>query len=683
MNINPLEIARHASRIDELSINTIRFLSADAVQKANSGHPGAPMGAAPMAYVLWDRFLQHHPEDPKWPGRDRFVLSAGHASMLLYSLLHLTGYNLPIDQLRQFRQWDSITPGHPEHGLTPGVEATTGPLGQGVANGVGMAMAERILGNTYNKPGHEIVDHYTYAILSDGDLEEGVAYEAASLAGTLGLGKLIYLYDDNGISIEGDTDITFLDDIHARFRSCGWQVLGPVDGLDLDAIDRAIRQGQSCKQKPTLIIVTTTIGYGSPSKAGTGSAHGEPLGDHELDQSRQALGWDLPPFDIPDEVIAHTRSAIQRGRRLQSAWKTRFEAYRREYPTEATAFESDVNGELPEGWDKGLEELLGTFTSPVATRAVSGKAINAIANCLPRLVGGSADLAPSNNTNMSGRGDFGPENHAGRNLHFGVREHAMGSIANGMALHGGVSPYTGTFLIFSDYMRPAIRLAALSKLPVIFVFTHDSIGLGEDGPTHQPISQLMGMRLIPNLTVIRPADPDETIEAWRIAASSLSRPTALALTRQVVPPLSTVGGDNVAAGNVSKGAYILRDRTGDPEILLIGTGSEVQLALSAAMILEQEAWKVRVVSMPSWELFADQSKEYQESVIPPLVRARVSVEAGTPLGWERHIGLDGEIIGLDRFGASAPGSTLMKNLGFTAENVAEASRRVLGTNQAL
>lgn len=680
MNINPLAIARHASRIDELSINTIRFLSADAVQNANSGHPGAPMGAAPMAYVLWDRFLQHHPEDPKWPGRDRFVLSAGHASMLLYSLLHLTGYNLPIDQLRQFRQWDSITPGHPEHGLTPGVEATTGPLGQGVANGVGMAIAERMLGNTYNKPGHEIVDHYTYAILSDGDLEEGVAYEAASLAGTLGLGKLIYLYDDNGISIEGDTDIAFSDDIHARFRSCGWQVLGPVDGLDLDAIDHAIRQGQSCKQKPTLIIVTTTIGYGSPNKAGTGSAHGEPLGDDELDQSRQALGWDLPPFDIPDEVIAHTRSAIQRGRRLQSAWKTRFEAYSREYPIEATAFESDVNGELPEGWDKDLEELLGTFTSPVATRAVSGKAINAIANCLPRLVGGSADLAPSNNTNMSGRGDFGPENHAGRNLHFGVREHAMGSIANGMALHGGVSPYTGTFLIFSDYMRPAIRLAALSKLPVIFVFTHDSIGLGEDGPTHQPISQLMAMRLIPNLTVIRPADPDETIEAWRIAASSLSRPTALALTRQMVPSLSAVGGDRVAAGNVSKGAYILRDRTGDPEILLIGTGSEVQLALSAAMILEQEGTKVRVVSMPSWELFADQSKEYQESVLPRLVRARVSVEAGTSLGWERHIGLDGEIIGLDRFGASAPGSTLMKKLGFTAENVAEASRRVLRAN---
>ncbi len=659
------------------SINAIRFLSVDAVQKAKSGHPGAPMGLAPAAYVLWDRFLRHSPGNPSWPDRDRFVLSAGHASMLLYSLLHLTGYGLSLDEIKNFRQWGSKTPGHPERGLTPGVEATTGPLGQGFANGVGMALAERILADTYNRPGHEVVNHWTYAICSDGDLMEGVASEAASLAGTLALGKLVYLYDDNDISIDGSTDLAFRESVPDRFRAYGWHVVGPVDGNDLEAIGAAIRAGKSETKRPSLVVLKTVIGFGAPKKAGTSAAHGAPLGDDEVAGARKALGWDLGPFDVPQDVYGHMRQALERGKVAETDWRAGMESYRKAHPDLAAALERDLRGDMPQTWEQALDALGGTFPTPVATRVASGKALTAVTSKVPSLIGGSADLAESNNTHVQGRGHFSPEHPAGRNLNFGVREHAMGAVCNGISLHGGFIPYGATFLIFSDYMRAAIRVGALSDLKTVWVFTHDSIGLGEDGPTHQPVSQLMGLRLIPNLSVIRPADAEETVEAWRVALRRRHGPTAIILTRQAVPPLRSTGASADAKANVERGAYIIRDSAGRPDVIIIGTGSETQLALGAALALEKEGVKARAVSMPSWDLFQSQPPEYRDAVLPRAVRARVSVEAGTPVGWERYVGLDGEAVGLARYGASAPGNIALARLGFTVENVVAAAKRVL------
>ena len=659
------------------SINAIRFLSVDAVQKAASGHPGAPMGAAPVAYVLWTRFLRHNPSNPNWANRDRFLLSAGHASMLLYSLLHLTGYDVPLDELKQFRQWGSITPGHPEHGLTPGVEATTGPLGQGFANGVGMAIAERLLASSYNRPGHDLIDHRTFALCSDGDLMEGIASEAASLAGTLELGKIAYLYDDNEISIEGETDLAFRESVPERFDSYGWHVVGPVDGNDLDALEQAIGEGVNETGKPSLVVVKTVIGYGSPNKAGTASAHGEPLGEDEVAGAREALGWDYPPFEVPGDVTEFMATALKRGASLESAWEDSLSEYESDFPDLAAALRRDLAGELPDGWDSGLDELIGSHDESVATRAVSGKSLAAITASVPSLVGGSADLAPSNNSTVAGRGDFSPENPDGRTLHFGVREHAMGAIANGIALHRGFVPYAASFLIFSDYMRASIRLGALSHCRVIWVYTHDSVGVGEDGPTHEPISQLMGLRMIPNLTVLRPADGDETVEAWRTAMNIRNGPVALILTRQALPQLPDVGATVPAKDNFARGAYVVRDSDSTPDLIIIGTGSEVQHALVGARMLEQDGVAVRVVSMPSWELFESQPEAYRESVLPSSVRARVAIEAGGKIGWERYTGLDGAIIGMDGYGASAPGGTNMKEFGFTAENVVETGRRLL------
>ena len=635
------------------------------------------MGAAPTAYVLWTRFLRHNPANPDWANRDRFLLSAGHASMLLYSLLHLTGYDVPLEELKQFRQWGSITPGHPEHGLTPGVEATTGPLGQGFANGVGMAIAERMLASSYNRPGHEIIDHRTFALCSDGDLMEGVASEAASLAGTLGLGKITYLYDDNEISIEGETDLAFRESVPERFGSYGWHVVGPVDGNDLDGLEQAIAEGVSETGKPSLVVVRTEIGHGSPNKAGTASAHGEPLGDAEVAGARKALGWDYAPFVVPDDVSDHMGRARDRGESFESAWEESLREYEADFPDLAAALRRDLSGDLPDGWDTGLDELIGTHDDSVATRAVSGKSLAAITARVPSLVGGSADLAPSNNSTVAGRGDFSLENPVGRTIHFGVREHAMGAIANGIALHRGFVPFAATFLIFSDYMRASIRLGALSHCRVIWVYTHDSIGVGEDGPTHEPISQLMGLRLIPNLTVLRPADGDETVEAWRTAMSIRNGPVALVLTRQALPQLPTIGATVPAKDNFARGAYVVRDSDSTPDLIIMGTGSEVQHALVGAQMLEQDGVAVRVVSMPSWELFDSQPETYRESVLPSSVRARVAIEAGGKLGWERYAGLDGVIIGMDGYGASAPGGTNMREFGFTAENVAETGRALL------
>ena len=662
--------------LDQLCINTIRFLAVDAVQKANSGHPGAPMGAAPMAYTVWDRFLKHNPGDPSWPDRDRFVLSAGHASMLLYSLLHLYGYDLPLEEIKAFRQWGSKTPGHPEYGLTPGVEVTTGPLGQGFANGVGMAVAERWLAERYNRPGHEIIDHHVYAIVSDGDLQEGVSSEAASLAGTLGLGKLIYLYDDNGISIEGDTDIAFRENVAQRFQAYGWHVTGPIDGMDTKAVHSAITSAQAETGRPSLIVCTTVIGYGSPNKAGTGSAHGEPLGEDEVGLSKERLGWPYPePFTIPPEVLAHSRLALDRGRRWQQEWQDRMEAYRGTYADEAGQLEEALRGKLPDGWDSGLEDLFAATDKPIATREASGRVMNAIATRVPALIGGSADLSPSTKTILKDQGHYGPQEYLGRNMHFGVREHAMGSIANGMSIHGGTIPYTATFFLFSDYMRPPMRLAAIMEQRVVFVFTHDSIGVGEDGPTHQPIEQIMGLRAVPKLIVIRPADATETVEAWKVALERRHGPTAMLLTRQNLPVLDR--SRLSAASGVQRGGYILWESSPSPALILIATGSEVHIALEAGMTLEEQGLPVRVVSMPSTDLFDVQPAEYREHVLPSAVRARVSIEAGTPVGWERYVGLDGVAIGVPHFGASAPAGVLYKEFGLTPQRVvAEATRLV-------
>ena len=660
---------------DQLCINTIRTLAMDAVQKANSGHPGLPMGAAAMAYVLWTRFLRHHPTNPSWPNRDRFILSAGHGCMLLYSLLHLTGYDLPLDELKRFRQWGSRTPGHSEYGLTPGVETTTGPLGQGFGNGVGMAIAERFLANHFNRPGYRIVDHYVYAIVSDGDLMEGISSEAASLAGHLGLGKLIYLYDDNRITIDGSTSLAFTENVGQRFEAYGWHVQR-VDGNDLKEVEAALSAAQAATERPSLIIARTHIAYGSPNKQDTAEAHGAPLGEEEIKLTKRALGWPLEPaFYIPDEALAHFREALQQGRAWEALWQAQFDAYAAAHPELAAEWRTVMSGRLPEGW----ADKLPAFTpggGSMATREASGKVLNAIAPHLPTLIGGSADLTPSNNTYLKGYGDFQRDNVGARNLHFGVREHAMGSILNGMALHGGVIPYGGTFLIFSDYMRPAIRLAALSHIHVIYVFTHDSIGLGEDGPTHEPIEHLASLRAMPNLTVIRPADANETAVAWRVALEHRGGPVALALTRQKLPVLDRT--TLASADLLRRGAYVLADTSnGRPNIVLIATGSEVQLALEARQRLAARGIGARVVSMPSWELFEQQPDSYRDEVLPPSVTARLAIEAASPHGWHRYVGTMGAVIGMTRYGASAPYHVLMEQFGFTADNVTSRALALL------
>ena len=663
------------SELDQKSINTIRMLAVDAIQKANSGHPGLPMGAAPMAYVLWTRFLKHNPRDPRWPDRDRFVLSAGHGSMLLYALLYLTGYDVSLDDLKQFRQWGSITPGHPEAGLTPGVETTTGPLGQGFATGVGMAMAERHLAARFNTDAHTVVDHYTYAIVSDGDLMEGVAAEAASLAGHLKLGRLIYLYDDNDISLDGPTSLTFTEDVGARFESYGWQVLRVADGNDLDAIARAIEEAQADTERPSLIMVKTVIGYGSPHKAGTAKAHGSPLGEEEVRLTKENLGWPTePPFYVPDDVLAHFRQAVERGARQQADWQARFDAWAAANPQDAAIWRQMFSGEPAPDWDAILPRF--QVGESLATRAASGVVINAIAEHVPALIGGAADLDSSTKTTIKASGDFQAGQYANRNVRFGVREHAMGAIVNGMSAHGGLIPYSATFLVFSDYMRGAMRVAALSHFAPIFVFTHDSVALGEDGPTHQPVEHVMSLRLIPNMDVIRPADPNETAAAWRCAVEERGRPTVLVLTRQKVPTLPPDAG---MAEGVARGAYVLADApNGQPDVLLLATGSEVHLALEARDRLAEQGVAARVVSMPCWERFERQPQAYRDAVLPPDVRARVAVEAGVTLGWQKWVGERGAIVGVDRFGASAPYKVIMEKFGLTAEHVAEEALAVLG-----
>ncbi len=662
---------------DQLCINTIRMLAVDAVQKANSGHPGMPMGTAPMAYALWSWFLRHNPANPTWPNRDRFVLSAGHGSMLLYSLLHLTGYDLSLEELKNFRQWDSKTPGHPESYCAPGVETTTGPLGQGFANGVGMAIAERFLAAHFNRPGHSIVDHHTYAIISDGDLMEGISHEAASLAGHWRLGKLIYLYDDNRISIEGSTDLAFTEDRGARFAAYGWHVQHVDDGNDLETITRAIRAAQEEAVRPSLIVVRTHIGYGSPNKQDTAAAHGEPLGAEEVRLTKENLGWPLDPtFLIPDEALARFRQALQEGKKQEEEWNSQFQSYEKEYPQLAEEWKRAVTGELPAGWDKDVP-IFPADEKGMATRVASGTVINAIAPHLLPLIGGSADLAPSTKTLIKGTGDFQADHYGQRNMHFGVREHTMGGILNGMALHGGVIPYGATFLIFSDYMRPTIRLAAMMGLKVIYVFTHDSIGLGEDGPTHQPIEQLASLRAIPGLIVIRPADANETAEAWRLAIEHKGNPIALALTRQNLPTLNR--NKYAAAQGLSRGAYILSDSAGGrPEVILIASGSEVHVALEAAEKIREKGTAVRVVNMASWELFDRQADDYRNEVLPPETATRVAIEAGVTQGWHRYIGDRGEVIGIDRFGASAPYKVLFEKFGLTANRLTEKALGLIG-----
>jgi len=663
------------TNLDELSINTIRFLAVDMVQKANSGHPGAPLGASPMAYALWNRFLKHNPDDPKWPDRDRFILSAGHASAMLYALLYLTGYALPLEELKRFRQWGSLTPGHPEYGIVPGVEATTGPLGQGFANGVGMAIAERWLAQNYNRPGYEIINHYTYAIVSDGDLEEGVSSEAASLAGTLHLEKLVYLYDDNDISIEGNTSIAFKENVVHRFLAYGWNVIGPIDGMDLAAVTTAIGDAKTQKSKPSLIICHTVIGYGSPNKAGTAAAHGEPLGEEEVRLTKKNLKWPYEEtFTIPPEVLANFRKAQSRGELKQREWETQLSAYSQVYPQEARQLREDLDGNLPIGWDHDLSAIFESSNRPIATREASGLIMNAIAKKVHSFAGGSADLAPSTKTLLKDHGDFGFDEHADHNMHFGVREHAMGAIANGMSLHGGIIPYTGTFLVFYDYMRPPIRMAALMGIRVIYIFTHDSIGLGEDGPTHQPIEQLMGLRMVPNLVTIRPADATETAEAWKVAIERRNGPTALVLSRQNLPILDRT--KLAAAIGLRQGGYILWQSTATPEIILVATGSEVHIALEAGMDLQQHGISARVVSLPSWELFEAQPVAYRNEILPPNITARISIEAGVPLGWERYVGLNGVAVGISRFGASAPGKIVYEKLGLTAQRVIDEALKL-------
>ncbi len=675
----PVQKQNPNPELDQLCINTIRTLSLDAVQKAESGHPGLPLGAAPMAYVLWTRFLRHNPVNPKWENRDRFLLSAGHGSMLIYSLLHLTGYDLPMEELKNFRQWGSKTPGHPEYGLTPGVEITTGPLGQGFANGVGMAMGAAHLAAKFNKADFPIIDHHVYAIVSDGDLMEGVSAESASLAGHLKLGKLIYLYDDNHVTIEGFTSLAFSEDVPKRFESYGWHTLTVKDGNDLEEIDAAIREAQSVTDKPSLISVKTIIGFGMPTQ-GTRKAHSDAPGEDAVRETKRHLGWpEDKQFFVPDEVRAHFSEAVERGEKLETDWRNLVREYSTANPEDGKLLSTTLSGELPADWEEHLPSFADA--KPVATRVASGEVINALAPVMPMLIGGSADLGVSNNTDIKGSGSFEADSYEGRIFHFGVREHAMGATLTGIALNGGLIPYGGTFMTFSDYMRPSIRLAALSEVQVIYVFTHDSIGLGEDGPTHQPVEHLAALRAIPHLFVIRPADPAEVSEAWRMAILRRKAPTVLALTRQKVKVIDRV--KCATADGLRKGAYILAEATDadgvktNPSLILIATGSEVSLALEARETLQGEGVRTRVVSMPCWELFEEQSKEYREEVLPRSVSARVSIEAGVPQGWDRYVGPEGIVIGLDRFGASAPGDIALKELGFNVENVLNQARSLL------
>ena len=681
MSATPRKETNTTADLDQLCINTIRTLTLDAVQKAESGHPGLPLGCAPLAYLLWTRVMRHNPRNPKWPNRDRFLLSAGHGSMLLYALLHLTGYDLPLEELQRFRQWGSKTAGHPENVLTPGCEITTGPLGQGFANGVGMAMGAAHLSAKFNQPEFPLIDHYVYSIVSDGDLMEGVASEAASLAGHLKLGKLIYFYDDNRVTIEGSTDLAFTENVPKRFEAYGWHTSTVEDGNDLEAIERAIQEAQGVTDRPSLISVKTVIGYSLPT-AGTRKAHSDAPGEEAVREAKRRLGWpEDKQFYIPDEALAHYREVVERGARQEEEWNALVERYEQANAELGGAWRMTMSGELPEGW----EEKLPSFENakPVATRAASGEIINALAPHMPMLIGGSADLGPSTNTDIKGGGSFQAGSYEGRTLHFGVREHAMGSTLTGISLNGGLIPYGATFMCFSDYMKPAIRLAALSEVQVIYIFTHDSIGLGEDGPTHQPIEHLAGLRAIPHLYVIRPADPHETREAWRIAIKRREAPTALVLTRQKVPVLDQTKY-NSAAG-AQRGAYILAEAEGKdsenkkatPALILIATGSEVSLALQAREALQQEGTPTRVVSMPCWELFEEQSKEYRDEVLPPAVGARLSIEAGARLGWDRYVGSQGDCISIDRFGASAPGDVVLKELGFNVENVLGRARMLI------
>ncbi len=676
--------------LDQLCINTIRTLAIDAVQKANSGHPGLPLGAAPMAYVLWTRFMRYNPKNPKWENRDRFILSAGHGCMLLYALLYLTGYELSLDDIKNFRQWGSQTPGHPENILTPGVEVTTGPLGQGFANGVGMAMGSAHLGAKFNEKDFPLVDHYVYAIVSDGDLMEGVAAEAASLAGHLKLGKLIYLYDDNKVTIEGFTDLAFSENVPKRFESYGWHTSTVEDGNDLAAIEAAIRDAQAVADRPSLISVRTTIGYGMPT-AGTRKAHSDPPGEDAVRETKRHLGWpEDKEFFVPEEALAHFRRSVDRGAQQEKEWRALVKEYLKKNPEQGKLWQEMMSGELPADWEKHLPSFADA--EAMATRVASGKVINALAPHLPMLIGGSADLGVSNNTDIKDGGSFGAGNYAGRIIHFGVREHAMGSTMTGMSLNGGLIPFGGTFMTFSDYMRPAIRLACLSEVQVIYVFTHDSVGLGEDGPTHQPVEHLPALRTIPHLFVVRPADNHEVREAWRLAILRRQAPTALALTRQKVPLIDRK--TFASAEGLRRGAYILAEAEGSggsrgssptvregssatPQLILLATGSEVSLALEAREQLQQDGVATRVVSMPCLELFEEQSQEYRDEVLPPSVSARLSIEASVGQGWDRYVGLNGNKICLDRFGASAPGDVALKNLGFNVENVLKKARALL------
>lgn len=664
--------------LNNLCINTIRTLGMDGVQKASSGHPGAVMGLAPMAYVLWTKFLKHNPKNPEWPDRDRFVLSGGHASMLVYSMLHLTGYDLPLEELKKFRQWESMTPGHPEYGHTPGVETTTGPLGQGFANAVGMAIAERWLAERFNKPDYNLIDHYTYVTAGDGDMMEGITTEAASLAGHLRLSKLIVFYDDNNITIEGSTELAFSEDVGKRFEAQGWHVQTVDDGnCDLDCIAAAISGAKGEKNCPSLIVLKTNIAYGSPNKQDTAKAHGEPLGDEEILLTKKNLGWEWEePFHVPEEALECFRESVSCGGDKEEEWNKLLEAYSKEYPDLAKEWNLFISGDLQDGWKDALP-VFPPDEKGLASRASSGKVLNAIASQVPNLMGGSADLAPSNKSNLDDYTSISGDDFSGRNMHFGVREHAMGAVVNGMAVHGGLIPYGATFLTFADYMRTPIRLSAMMKLPTIYIFTHDSIGVGEDGPTHQPVEHVASLRAIPNLVVIRPADANETAVAWRVALESKDRPVALALTRQNLPTLDR--DQFPSADGAARGAYVLSDpKDGSPDVIIIGSGSELSLALEAADLLKEKDIKARVVSMPSWELFEDQDQAYRDEVLPPSITARVAVEAGVTQGWGRYVGLDGDVVGLDRFGASAPGGTVYKELGITAERVAERVMAIIG-----
>jgi transketolase len=664
-----------SEKLDALSINTIRFLSVDAVQKAKSGHPGMPMGCAPIAFVLYSKYMKHNPENPKWFNRDRFILSAGHGSMLLYSTLHLCGYDIPLDQLKQFRQWKSITPGHPEYGLTPGIETTTGPLGQGLSNAVGMAIAEEYLASVFNKDDIKLLDHYIYGICSDGDLMEGISHEVGSLAGHLKLGKLIFFYDNNGITIDGSTSLTFTDDVGKRFEAYGWHVQHIEDVNDLNRIEETIKAAQNETSKPSLIVTKTHIGYGSPHKQDSAEAHGSPLGEEEVKLTKKKFGWDEnKTFFIPAEVKKLFEKVKLEGANYNKLWDELFLKYKKKYPGDANKFVSWMKGDIGNEWKTKLPRFKDEGKK-ISTRSASGQVINALAQSLPNLIGGSADLTPSNDTLITSSHNFSPESRDGRYFHFGIREHGMAGVLNGMAIYGGVIPYGGTFLIFSDYLRPAIRLGAISGIRPIYVFTHDSIGLGEDGPTHQPIEHLAALRAIPKLIVIRPADANETTFAWQAALEHQGSPVALILTRQGLPVLDAA--DYPFTRELLKGAYILKDCEGHPELILMASGSEVSITLEAGKELESDGFRVRVISFPSWELFDEQPAEYRDRILPPHTKVRIAVEAGVSQGWKKYVGNKGVVIGIDRFGASAPGNIVMEEYGFTKDKIVEASKALL------